>query len=196
MADITGTICGIDPGRKGAVSWVSADGHLIETDDLPFIEVRGKMKINAALLREMLLTRPVVLVVIEGVMAMPSSGEDGQKTRMGATSAFNFGYGAGLLEGVATGLGFPVQIIAASSWKARANVPRDKGAAREMATRFWPGAAGRFKRIKDDGRAESALLARYVSLARRGRDTPSASVPTLAPKTVNKSPLVGATLIS
>src|ERR1700742_5234516 len=99
---VSGTVLGIDPGKAGALSWVAADGHLIETDDMPIIEIRGKNKINAAMLREMMLTRPVVVVVIEGVMAMPSRSEDGiKKTSMGATSAFSFGYGAGVLEGVA-----------------------------------------------------------------------------------------------
>lgn len=194
---VSGTILAIDPGKTGALSWVSDNGHLIETDDMPIIEVRGKKKINAALLREMMLTRPVAVVVIEGVMAMPSQSDGNtQKRSMGATGAFTFGYGAGLLEGVAVGLGLPIQIVAASSWKRLAGVPTDKGAARQMAIRFWPGAAGRFKRVMDHGRAESALLAYYITLRRKGRDTPQASVPAPEPKpkAAYKSPLVGISL--
>ena len=161
-------VLAIDPGIHGALSWVSADGHLIETDDMPVIEVRGKNKINAAELCRMLERRPVDLVAIEGVMAMPTP-RDGGKVSMGASSAFSFGYGAGLLEGVATGLGLPVVLHHASTWKKKAEVPTDKGAARQMASRLWPGAADRFKRVKDDGRAESALLARWVALAMNQR---------------------------
>ncbi|HKS70363.1 MAG TPA: hypothetical protein VJQ45_08080, partial [Ktedonobacterales bacterium] len=79
-----------------------------------------------------------------------------------------FGYGAGLIEGVAAGLGLPVEIIRASVWKRRADVSADKGAARERAMRLWPGAEQKFARVRDDGRAESALLAHWVATRRDG----------------------------
>jgi crossover junction endodeoxyribonuclease RuvC len=99
--------------------------------------------------------RPVDRIVIEGVGARPGNGNAGM---------FAFGYGAGLLEGVATGLGIPLEVIQASVWKKRAGVPADKGAARQMACRMWPGAAPKFARVRDDGRAEAALLARWAAL--------------------------------
>ena len=149
-----GVILGVDPGASGALAWVSGDGHLIEVADMPVVDVRGKKRVSAADLRALMLRRVVTRVVIEGVGAMP---------RQGLGSTFVFGYGAGMIEGVATGLAIPVEIVHAATWKRRAGVPADKGAARQMASRMWPGACERFRRVKDDGRAEAALLARWAA---------------------------------
>ena len=81
----------------------------------------------------------------------------------GVTSMFNFGYSAGVLAGVCAGLMIPVVLYRPAVWKRAASVPADKGAARQMAQRYWPGCRD-FDRVKDDGRAEAALLARWVAL--------------------------------
>ena len=146
---------GIDPGAKGAFAWVTGDGHLIEVADMPFVNVRGKDRVSAQGVAHLMRKRPVSLVVIEGVGAMP---------KQGVASCFAFGYAAGILEGSASGLGIPVQITPAAVWKRKAGVPADKGAARQAAIRFWPGAEAQFKHVKDDGRAEAALLARWAAL--------------------------------
>ena len=85
--------------------------------------------------------------------------------RQGVASTFAFGYSAGLIEGVAAGLGISVEIVGAAVWKKRAGVPADKGAVRQMAARLWPGAAASFARVKDDGRADAALLGAWGQLA-------------------------------
>lgn len=148
-------ICAIDPGAKGAIAFVSPDGHLIDVEDMPMAKVRGKARVTAAGVALALRSRPISLVVIEGVGSMP---------KQGVASSFAFGYAAGLLEGVAAGLNLPVEVVYAAVWKRRAEVPKDKGAARQMASRCWPGAADKFKRVKDDGRAEAALLGRWAAL--------------------------------
>jgi crossover junction endodeoxyribonuclease RuvC len=145
----------IDPGNGGALAWIGPTGELIDVADMPVNEVRGKRRISAALLASFMKSTPITGVLIEGVGAMPRDGTSG---------AFTFGYGAGLLEGVAAGLGLPVEIIPASVWKQRAGVPKDKGAARQMAQRTWPLSADKFKRVRDDGRAEAALLGRWAIL--------------------------------
>lgn len=147
-------VLAIDPGAGGALAWVTGDGHLVATADMPVIEVRGKRRVSAAGLATLMAMRPVTKVVIEGVGAMP---------RQGVASSFTFGYSAGIIEGVAAGMGIPVEIVMAAVWKRRAAVPKDKGAARMLATRTWPGAAADFKRSRDDGRAEAALLGRWAA---------------------------------
>lgn len=147
-------VLGIDPGAKGAFAWVTGDGHLIEVADMPFVNVRGKDRVSAQGVAHLLRKREVVLVAIEGVGSMPGQG---------VASSFAFGYAAGILEGVASGAGIPVQITMAAVWKRRAGVSSDKGAARQTAIRYWPGATDQFKRVKDDGRAEAALLARWAA---------------------------------
>lgn len=162
--DDPAVILAIDPGMSGALAFVSDDGHLVEVIDMPTVEVRGKRRVSASLVREVMMKRPIDRVIIEGVSAMPRRGANGSEFKMGASSSISFGYGAGLLEGVATGLGIPVEIVLPAVWKRRASVPADKGAARQMAQRCWPGAAARFARVKDDGRADSSLLGRWAAL--------------------------------
>jgi crossover junction endodeoxyribonuclease RuvC len=145
-------ILAIDPGAHGALAWCRSSGDLIGVQDVPMIEVRKKSRVSAAGLATLMKVIHVHKVVIEGVGSMPGQG---------VASSFTFGYGAGLIEGVAAGLGLPVEIIYAAAWKRRAGVPKDKGAARQMASRAWPHKAHLFARVKDDGRAEAALLARY-----------------------------------
>jgi len=83
---------------------------------------------------------------------------------MGSASSFAFGYSAGIIEGIAACMQLPLQIIPAAVWKRRAGVSRDKGAARQQAQRLWPASAKLFSRVKDDGRAEAALLARFIAI--------------------------------
>ena len=148
-------ILGIDPGISGAIAWVSDDGHLIGVADMPTVEVVGKKKVSPQMLVAMLEDYDdVKMVAIEDVHALPGQG---------VTSMFSFGYSAGILAGVCAGLRMPMSFYRPSVWKRAAGVPADKGAARQMAQRFWPGCRD-FDRVKDDGRAESALLARWVAL--------------------------------
>ena len=148
-------ILGIDPGLTGALAWLTREGHLIDIVDMPTARIRDKPRIIAAELARLLRTRPLDYVVIEQVG--PHRGE-------GSGGAFSFGYGAGLLEGVAAALEIPVHMASPAVWKRRAGVPKEKNGARMMACRYWPGATERFRRVKDDGRAEAALLARWAAL--------------------------------
>jgi len=147
-------ILGIDPGLSGAIAWVSDDGHLIRVADMPTVEVNGKKKVSPQMLVALLEDYDdAKMVAIEDVGVFLGNG---------AVSMFNFGYSAGILAGVCAGLRMPTSFYRPSVWKRAAGVPADKGAARQMAQRFWPGCRD-FDRAKDDGRAEAALLARWVA---------------------------------
>ena len=144
-------ICGIDPGMSGAFALL-ADGELVEMADMPVIEFNGKRRLNAAAAAEIVIRFNAALTVIEQVSAMP---------KQGVASTFAFGYGAGVLEGIHAALGRAILMVRPNVWKREAAVPADKSAARMMATRLWPDHANLFARVKDDGRAEAALLARW-----------------------------------
>jgi len=147
-------ILGIDPGLSGAIAWVSDDGHLIRVADMPTVEVNGKKKVSPQMLVALLEDYDdAKMVAIEDVGVFLGNG---------AVSMFNFGYSAGILAGVCAGLRMPTSFYRPAVWKRAAGVPADKGAARQMAQRFWPGCRD-FDRAKDDGRAEAALLARWVA---------------------------------
>jgi crossover junction endodeoxyribonuclease RuvC len=145
-------VCGIDPGINGALAWICSEANaLIDIADMPIIEVKGKKKINSSGLVELLSVRKSDLVIIEEVSSMPGQG---------VVSVFSFGYSAGILEGVCAALQVPLRMVRPATWKRQAGVPADKGACRMMAQRYWPG-ANYFGRVKDDGRADAALLAKW-----------------------------------
>ena len=145
-------VCAIDPGLSGAIAWISSEGDaLIHIEDMPVINVNGKNKVNASAMAKLLKDRWADLVVVEEVGAMKGNG---------VTSMFNFGYSAGILEGVCAALGCSLRMVRPAVWKRQAGVPADKGACRMMAQRYWPG-ANYFSRAKDDGRADAALLAKW-----------------------------------
>ena len=152
-------ICAVDPGLSGAIAWLDYGGHLIEVRDLPVAKANGKSELMPAALADMLRERPATHAFVERVAARPGAGVSGM---------FNFGRGYGQIEGVLAALGVPVTLVTPSKWKAALRLPADKSAARLRAAQLWPGLAGTFSRVKDDGRAESALLGLYGAQTLRG----------------------------
>jgi crossover junction endodeoxyribonuclease RuvC len=151
---MTLTYVGIDPGLTGAIVAVS-NGYIIDYYDMPTIEVRGKNRIDIYRLRDFLIDiGPVDRVVVEEVQGVQGSG---------ATSAFSFGYGAGAIAGLLVALERPWKYVTPQRWTKDLGVSRDKGAHRQMAQRLFPADAHLFARVKDDGRADAALLAHHAS---------------------------------
>lgn len=149
-------IIGIDPGAKGALAFFDpAIGSLV-VKDMPTMEVvrNGKNKAEispgmvAALIRE---HGPCPLMaIIERVGAMPGQG---------LSSTFQFARGVGMLEGVLAGLNIATITIAPQVWRKVAKVRGGKDASRMRACELFPRDAALFARVKDDGRAEAALIA-------------------------------------
>lgn len=140
-------IIAVDPGKTGAVAALDQDGNLHDTWDMPVIDKR----VCAPLLADLLvpLQRVAELCVIEDVHAMP---------KQGVTSMFTFGRGLGVVEGVALGAGIPVRWVSPAKWKRALGLSPDKGASRRRAIELWPAQSAMFARVKDDGRAEAALI--------------------------------------
>jgi crossover junction endodeoxyribonuclease RuvC len=74
-----------------------------------------------------------------------------------------FGRSLRIVLGVLDALNIRITLIAPAAWKRTIGIPPGKDgakdAARSEALRRWPDKAMLFARVKDDGRAESALLA-------------------------------------
>lgn len=151
-------LIGIDPGITGAVAWMSDDGFLVEVADLPVAEVKvgrvTRRRLVPAVLADMLASRRPVHSFLEEVATRPGEG---------AVGAFAFGRGAGQIEGVLAGMGIGYTLVRPQTWKRDLRLSSDKGAMRTRACQLWPGAAAQFKRVRDDGRAEAALIALYGS---------------------------------
>jgi crossover junction endodeoxyribonuclease RuvC len=152
-------IVGIDPGATGAVAWVTDHGHLIEVSDLPHVAKVGLLPaVFATMLRGG--DREITHAFVERVASRPGAGVAGM---------FNFGRDYGQILGVLAALDIPVTLVTPQVWKRSLSVPADKSAARARAAQLWPGLAGTFARVKDDGRAEAALIALYGANTMQGK---------------------------
>jgi len=80
---------------------------------------------------------------------------------MGVSSAYNFGFGCGVIEGVLAACDVPFTYVTPQKWKKELSVPANKDAARMRASQLLPKFAHTWQRKKDDGLAEAALIALY-----------------------------------
>ena len=147
-------IVGIDPGSKGAIAFLTDAGALLSVHDMPAlqIDVAGKRRTRLAVADLALLfaERECTAAYVEKVGAMPGQG---------VSSCFSFGYAAGVVEGVLAMRGVPLTFITPQVWKKAMQVRSDKDGCRQRAMQLFPSHAGAFSRVKDDGRAEAALIA-------------------------------------
>lgn len=152
---------GIDPGLSGAFAFLGEDG-VVEVFDIPTFKVGSKQVINEFALSRLVDERATLIrcAWLEQVSAMPS--QTGAR-RMGATSAFTFGMGVGIIRGVLAANFVPVEGVPPTQWKRVMKVSGSKDEARMRATQLMPGAAHQWPLKKHDGRAEAALIALYGS---------------------------------
>jgi crossover junction endodeoxyribonuclease RuvC len=140
---------GIDPGTSGAIA-VLRDGELLEVHDAPVT-----VGVDPALLANLLCTigaSSIGMAVVEDQHAMPKNGSQGN---------FSMGRSFGIVLGCLASAGIPVVTVSPARWKRDMRVTADKGTSRRRACELWPTSADCFKRVKDDGRAEAALIARW-----------------------------------
>jgi crossover junction endodeoxyribonuclease RuvC len=165
---------GVDPGLGGCLCVLDPDKNEVQFFDAPVLEMVVNKKNKGVLdaYRMVQILKDVsagrqVMVSIEKVQAMPGGGE----RTMGATSAFNFGMGYGLWLGILAALELPYQTVHPATWKARmmSGCSKEKDASRAVAMQHYPRAAKELARKKDDGRADSALIARWGWLTYGGQ---------------------------
>lgn len=151
-------VIGVDPGASGAVAILDRDGDLVQVFEMPVVELVVNNKVKRRISPEMLAADLRLYVVkatiayVEQVNAMPGQG---------VTSMFAFGQSFGMVQGVLAGLGIPAQLVPPGKWKKWQNLNTSKDASRAKAAAIWPNMAGEFRRVKDDGKAEAALIAHW-----------------------------------
>jgi crossover junction endodeoxyribonuclease RuvC len=139
---------GLDPGASGAVAFYYPNSpQLISAYDVPLVD----KQINAAALYDLIRNYGPALAVVEIVHAMP---------KQGVSSSFNFGKSYGTALGVVGSLKIPTVHVSPTKWKKYFALSADKEEARFLAISKWPDSV-HFRRKKDNGRAEAALLALY-----------------------------------
>jgi crossover junction endodeoxyribonuclease RuvC len=155
IASAQAIVLGFDIGTGGAGALVTPAGELVETFDMPVLNdgPRGRRSVNAALLAEIVFKSHASKAFVEYVGARPGEG---------AVGAFGFGRSRGIVEGVLAAAGVPVTFLTPPTWKRLVGIPPGKAgakdAARSEAIRRWPSHAAMITRVKDDGRAEAALI--------------------------------------
>ena len=146
-------ILGVDPGKDGALAvWAPALG-LVDVHDMP--DATGAAL--GALVRELVSDyepERFRVAVVEDVHSMP---------KQGVRSVWTFALGHGSVLGALGALSIPVQLVSPSVWKGAMGLGKDKNASRQRAIEMWPSEAKRFARVKDDGRAEAALLTQWAA---------------------------------
>lgn len=153
-------IVGIDPGLHGAIAAWEPDTGALAVWDVP---VRIERARDGG--KRTRLDYPALWDLIAGLASLGPSVvilEDVRgAVRDGGGRAFAFGSVAGALRMAFTAAGTPLQLVPPATWKNAMRVPSDKSAARAFASRIYPEYAHLWSRVKDDGRAEAALLAYY-----------------------------------
>jgi hypothetical protein len=148
-------VLGVDIGNTGGIAILSEAGELIDVLDMPCLEdgPKGRPSVNAALLAGIIAGAGASQAYVEQVGPRPTDG---------CVQAFAFGRCKGVLEGVLAAYGVPVAFLTPAAWKRLHAIPPgwgQKDLARSRAIALWPGKAALFSRIRDDGRAEAALIA-------------------------------------
>jgi len=150
---------GIDPGFSGAIAFYAPKENIVSVYDMPVYQnAKGKTEINLYELHEILEpeTDEPHMAIIEQVAAMRGQG---------VTSMFRFGQSYGVTQMAVAAHKIPMQFVTPAKWKSYLGLSRDKGVSRSLASQRFPKQADLFKRVKDDGRAEAALLALYGKLS-------------------------------
>ena len=147
-------ICGVDPGLHGCVCLYHPEDIILF--DMPIFEItrNGKKKNQIDLygLAKFIDLHSIDIerAIIENPSAMPGQG---------ATSLFSFGFSCGVAQMAIASAFIPMKLIHPSVWKKKMGLSKDKDASRLRASQIAPQWSGNWSRAKDDGRAESFLIA-------------------------------------
>jgi len=150
---------GVDPGFSGAIAFYAPKENIVSIYDMHVYQnAKGKTEINLYELHDILApeTDEPHMAIIEQVAAMRGQG---------VTSMFRFGQSYGATQMAVAAHKIPMQFVTPAKWKSCLGLSRDKGVSRSLASQRFPKQADLFKRVKDDGRAEAALLALYGKLS-------------------------------
>jgi crossover junction endodeoxyribonuclease RuvC len=149
-------ILGVDPGAGGALVLLDTERGYLEMADMPVVVIkrgtRNVRQVQPALLVDAIRALRPDRAIVERVSAMPGQG---------VSSMFAFGRSAGVIEGALAGLGIPYTDVPPAVWIKAMAVRGGKDGARNRAIELYPSQAGLFARVKDNGRADAALIATW-----------------------------------
>lgn len=135
------------------MGFVDEAGTFAAVHDMPTLPTStGRRQLDAAALAEILRRHAPAFTLVERVGPRPGEG---------ASSAFAFGWVFGGMLATLGTLALPYATISPATWKRRAGIPPRalKCMSITTAKAALPEATPYLARVKDDGRAESLLLA-------------------------------------
>jgi len=157
-------VLGVDPGVTGALAWLDTNGRL-EITDMPTVELitsaGGKRRyVNPGpLIEHLQFYRATDAVYLER--------QWGQKGD-GTIQAFGIGDAFGCVRTAVMATHLSYHLVAPGTWKRWVQCPPKKKGGLQRARELFPAYADLFKREKDNGRADAALIALY-GLAQLGK---------------------------
>lgn len=145
-------VLGIDPGVTGGLALIDTTDWSLSIADMPQeVGKAARKAVSPTLAAQSIHAAGADYTFCEDVWSSPQAG---------VASSFSFGRSLGIVLGAAAAT-TALTMIKPAVWKSALQVPRDKNQARARAQQLFPSAAKVFARVKDDGRAESALIAFY-----------------------------------
>ena len=144
-------VVGVDPGVTGAIA-VIIDGRLKSVWDMPMHDSRCDGAHVHEILEGVAMAHDTT-VVVEDTQPMPKNG---------SIASFKLGLNTGVVLGVVQSMSLPLRRVRPSDWKrGQGLIGKTKNASRGLASELYPEFANQFRLVKNDGRAEAALIARY-----------------------------------
>ena len=145
--------CGIDVGFSGAIAILGWDGDVLQTNEMPIIQVGKKRELNEPNIKFILQGFQPLIVGIEKAQVMPGQGISSSGRYMGSY---------GFLRGVCVGLGLEYQLIHPRTWKKAMmpDMPKEKEASIMRVGQLYPDVV--LERKKDHGIADAILIARHL----------------------------------
>ena len=164
-------VAGVDPGATGAIFVLDTETRAMWCYDMPTVEYidskrRKLQRVDPRSAQQVMTGHELVngridAACVEKVGAMPNQG---------LSSTFAFGRAAGVIEGVMACHAATITTLRPQEWQQIARVKggeQVKDNARARAAALFPEKAEWFKRKKDSGRADAALIA-YAAAIKHG----------------------------
>lgn len=139
-------LIGIDLGKQGAFAVIDDyDGALsVKTHDMPAtLDAKRQLISDIGVVKCAWVERPFFPRMI------------------GIKNAVTIAKAYGELKACLFFAGIPTFEVDPSAWKKSMHLTSDKNASRALASQYFPDCSDQWQRVKDDGRAEAALIAYY-----------------------------------
>lgn len=157
-------ILGCDIGLSGALAFLDTDLNRFVIHDMPVNRLtrngKAKNELDLYEIARLIDAAKVGQAYVERVGSMPGQG---------VSSSFAFGKSAGAILGIIAANFIPVTEVSPVSWKRALGIPSGSGkdASRALISRLYPSQSELFRRVRDDGRADSALIALWGAQQRQ-----------------------------